>query len=58
MRRTFDLTNIVADARYAIYEDFSDAKGVRLAEYLGSVRRAVLVGLDAGGSDPFAVLAM
>lgn len=56
LRRTFDLANIIADARYTIYEDFADSQGSRLAEYLGSLLRALRLGLEHGGSDPFAVL--
>ena len=46
--------NIVADTRYALYEDFvSDgAHTDRLEDYLRAVRQAILRGLENGGSDP------
>ncbi|KAL4062442.1 nuclear pore protein 84/107 [Scleroderma yunnanense] len=57
LRIALELVNIVADSRYKLYDDFLHADGRRLAEYLGSVRDAVLVGLEGGGSDPFKVVA-
>ena len=56
LMRSFELTNIVADSKHKLYEDFAGGDGVRLGEYLGSVRQAVLGGLEGGGSDPFRVL--
>ena len=53
LKHVFELANIVADSRYALHEDFvSDGPG-RLEGYLRAVRQAVLVGLEAGGADPF-----
>jgi len=56
LRVAVELVNIVADSRYKLYDDFLHADGRRLAEYLGAVRGAVLVGLEDGGSDPFKVV--
>ncbi|GAW01814.1 nuclear pore complex protein [Lentinula edodes] len=50
------LVNIVADSRYKLYEDFFSDSGARLDDYLGAVRRAILGGLEGGGSDPFHVI--
>lgn len=52
----FELINVVADARYKLYDDFAGEGGRPLADYLGTVRTAVLAGLENGGSDPFRVL--
>lgn len=54
--RTFDLANIVADSKHKLYEDFVGGNGLRLGEYLGSARQAILGGLEGGGSDPFRIL--
>jgi nuclear pore complex protein Nup107 len=48
-----EVVNIVADSRYKLYEDFVNADGRRLGEYLGAVRDAFVAGLDKGGSDLF-----
>lgn len=56
LTRSFELTNIVADSKHKLYEDFVGGTGVRLNEYLGNVRQAVLGGLEGGGSDPFRIL--
>ena len=56
LTRSFELTNIVADSKHKLYEDFAGGDGIRLGEYLGNVRQAVLGGLEGGGSDPFRVL--
>lgn len=56
LRVAVELVNVVADSRYKLYDDFLHADGRRLAEYLGAVRGAVLVGLENGGSDPFKVV--
>ncbi|KAJ3988288.1 nuclear pore protein 84/107 [Lentinula detonsa] len=50
------LVNVVADSRYKLYEDFCSDNGARLDDYLGAVRRAILGGLEGGGSDPFRVV--
>lgn len=60
-----NLANIVADSRYALYDDFvaddnastgGVAAAARLQSYLLAVRQAVLKGLENGGSDPFRIL--
>ncbi|KAG6906112.1 hypothetical protein DXG01_015860 [Tephrocybe rancida] len=56
LMRALGLANTVADSRYKLYEDFVNQDGRRLGDYLGAVRRAMLAGLEAGGSDPFRVL--
>ncbi|KAF8151524.1 nuclear pore protein 84/107 [Crassisporium funariophilum] len=56
LKRTLELANIVADSRYKLYEDFMNEGGRSLAEYLGAVRKAILGGLENGGSDPFRVV--
>ena len=56
LTRSFELTNIVADSKHKLYEDFAGGDGDRLREYLGNVRQAVLGGLEGGGSDPFRIL--
>jgi nuclear pore complex protein Nup107 len=56
LTRTFHLANIVADSRHKLYEDFVGGNGLRLREYLGNVRQAILGGLEGGGSDPFRIL--
>jgi len=56
LTRSFELTNIVADSKHKLYEDFVGGNGVRLGEYLGNVRQAILGGLEGGGSDPFRIL--
>ncbi|KAJ2925851.1 hypothetical protein H1R20_g11243, partial [Candolleomyces eurysporus] len=53
LKRALELVNIVADSRYKLYEDFVNADGRRLGEYLGAVREAFVAGLEKGGSDPF-----
>jgi len=56
LTRCFELANIVADSKHKLYEDFVGGDSVRLREYLGNVRQAVLGGLEGGGSDPFRIL--
>lgn len=56
LARSFELANIVADSKHKLYEDFVGGNGVRLGEYLGKVRQAILGGLEGGGSDPFRIL--
>lgn len=56
LTRSFELTNIVADSKHKLYEDFVGGNGPRLGEYLAHVRQAVLGGLEGGGSDPFRIL--
>ena len=56
LMRSFELANIVADSKHNLYEDFVGGNGAKLGEYLGSVRQAILGGLEGGGSDPFRVL--
>jgi nuclear pore complex protein Nup107 len=56
LTRAFRLANIVADSKHKLYEDFVGGNGVRLGEYLGDVRQAILGGLEGGGSDPFRIL--
>ncbi|KAN0078059.1 Nuclear pore protein 84/107 [Tylopilus felleus] len=56
LKVALELVNIVADSRYKLYDDFLHPDGRRLAEYLGAVRRAVLAGMESGGSDPFKVI--
>jgi nuclear pore complex protein Nup107 len=51
------MANVVADARYKLYEDFVNEEGRSLNDYLGAVRQAILAGLEGGGSDPFRVIA-
>ncbi|RDB21680.1 hypothetical protein Hypma_011219 [Hypsizygus marmoreus] len=58
LKRALELTNIVADSRYKLYEDFVNEDGRRLGDYLGAVRQAILGGLEGGGSDPFRVLSV
>ncbi|KAI5120989.1 hypothetical protein M0805_000450 [Coniferiporia weirii] len=58
LRHALDLTNIVADSRYGLYEDFLSEGATRLHDYLRAVRQAVLRSLEAGGSDPFRALQM
>ncbi|KAI0073069.1 hypothetical protein K474DRAFT_1711028 [Panus rudis PR-1116 ss-1] len=50
------LANIVADARYRLYDDFVPQEGRKLGDYLQAVRKAISAGLEGGGSDPFRVL--
>jgi nuclear pore complex protein Nup107 len=56
LKRALALANTVADSRYKLYEDFINQSGKRLGDYLGAVRRAILGGLEGGGSDPFRML--
>ncbi|KAF7797289.1 hypothetical protein EIP86_008484 [Pleurotus ostreatoroseus] len=56
LKETLSLTNIVADARYRLYDDFGDQRGRRLSDYVAAVRHALLGGLETGGSDPFRVI--
>ncbi|KAF8553085.1 hypothetical protein OG21DRAFT_1589517 [Imleria badia] len=56
LKVALELVNIIADSRYKLYDDFLHPDGRRLAEYLGAVRRAVLAGMESGGSDPFKVI--
>ena len=56
LTRSFELTNIVADSKHKLYEDFVGGNDLRLGEYLAHVRQAVLGGLEGGGSDPFRIL--
>lgn len=56
LTRTFELANIVADSKHKLYEDFAVGSDIRLREYLGHVRQAILGGLEGGGSDPFRIL--
>ncbi|CAA7264467.1 unnamed protein product [Cyclocybe aegerita] len=56
LKRALELANIVADSRYKLYEDFMSEGGRTLAEYLGTVRQAILAGLEHGGSDPFRIV--
>lgn len=56
LKETLTLTNIVADARYRLYDDFGDQRGRQLSDYMAAVRHAVLGGLESGGSDPFHIL--
>ncbi|KAK7023754.1 nuclear pore complex protein [Favolaschia claudopus] len=56
LKRAMELSNVVADSRYKLYDDFVNEDGRRLGDYLGAVRQAVLGGLEGGGSDPFRVL--
>ncbi|CAK5283093.1 unnamed protein product [Mycena citricolor] len=58
LKRALELSNIVADSRYKLYEDFSNEDGKRIGDYLSAVRQAVLAALEGGGSDPFKVLSM
>ena len=53
LKHCLALANIVADSRYKLYDDFVNQDGRRLGDYLQAVRRAVLAGLEGGGSDPF-----
>ncbi|PCH39069.1 hypothetical protein WOLCODRAFT_110522 [Wolfiporia cocos MD-104 SS10] len=50
------LANFVADGRYKLTETFFADDRVRLREYVGLLREAVLIGLEAGGSDPLKVV--
>ncbi|KAJ3559201.1 hypothetical protein NM688_g483 [Phlebia brevispora] len=43
LKETLALANIVADARYRLYDDFGDQRGRRLSDYVSAVRHAVLV---------------
>ncbi|KAF8900838.1 nuclear pore protein 84/107 [Gymnopilus junonius] len=56
LKRALELANVVADARYNIYNDFTNKSGRTLPEYLLMIRRAVLAGLESGGSDPFRII--
>ncbi|KAJ3503194.1 hypothetical protein NLJ89_g8543 [Agrocybe chaxingu] len=56
LKRALELANIVADSRYKLYEDFMNEGGRTLAGYLGTVRQAILAGLEHGGSDPFRIV--
>ncbi|PPR04880.1 hypothetical protein CVT26_012721, partial [Gymnopilus dilepis] len=63
LKRALDLVNVVADARYNLYDDFVGGSGSgkrrggrTLGEYLGAVRQAVLAGLEGGGSDPWRIV--
>lgn len=58
LKLALELTNIVADSRYKIYEDFVNEDGRRLGDYLAAVRQAILKGLEGGGSDPFRSIVM
>jgi len=48
--------NIAADSRYRVYEDFINEGGIKFSSYLASVRQAVFVGLEGGGSVPLEFL--
>ncbi|KAF9002210.1 107-domain-containing protein [Cyathus striatus] len=56
LKLALDLTNVVADSRYRLYEDFVNEAGRKLGDYLSAVRQAVIGGLEGGGSDPFRVI--
>ena len=56
LKRALGLANVVADSRYKLYEDFANEDGRRIGDYLEAVRRAVLAGMEKGGSDPFRVI--
>ncbi|KAJ8594203.1 hypothetical protein M405DRAFT_760907 [Rhizopogon salebrosus TDB-379] len=56
LKRALELANIVADSRYKLYDDFLQADGRRLGEYLNAVRQATIAGLEGGGSDPFKII--
>ncbi|KAG1772525.1 hypothetical protein EV702DRAFT_1134503, partial [Suillus placidus] len=52
LKRALELTNIVADSGYKLYDDFLHLDGRRLGEFLDAVQRATIAGLEGGGSDP------
>ncbi|KAL1742723.1 nuclear pore protein 84/107 [Schizophyllum fasciatum] len=56
LKRALTLTNIVADSRYKVFEDFVNEDNRRLGDYLAMVRDAAIAGLENGGSDPFRVV--
>lgn len=56
LKRVFKLVNIAADSRYKVYEDFINEGGIKFSGYLASVRQAMLVGLEEGGSVPLEFL--
>lgn len=56
LKRVFELVNIAADSRYRVYEDFINEGGIKFSSYLASVRQAVFVGLEGGGSVPLEFL--
>lgn len=58
LKQTLALANIVADARYRLYDDFGEQRGRRLSDYVAAVRHAILGGLESGGSDPFRILTL
>ena len=58
LKRALELCNVIADARYNLFDDFTNHDGRRLGDYLLAVQQAILAGLEGGGSDPFRVLAL
>ncbi|KAG2337813.1 hypothetical protein BDR05DRAFT_969831 [Suillus weaverae] len=56
LKRALELANIFADSMYKLYDDFLHLDGRRLGEHLDAVRRARIVGLEGGGSDPFKII--
>ena len=56
LKYALELTNVVADSRYGVYEDFIADGSTRLEAFLKAVRLGVLRGLEEGGSDPFRTL--
>ncbi|KZS95164.1 hypothetical protein SISNIDRAFT_484035 [Sistotremastrum niveocremeum HHB9708] len=58
-KRVFDLVNIVADQRYNLTLEFSrtgSGQPNKLKAYLAEVEKAVVAGLEKGGSDPFLIV--
>ncbi|TFK45781.1 hypothetical protein OE88DRAFT_1639447 [Heliocybe sulcata] len=51
LAHALQVSTTVADSRYKLYDDFSDAEGKRLGEYLQLVREAVVKGVEGGGGD-------
>ncbi|TDL18237.1 hypothetical protein BD410DRAFT_775281 [Rickenella mellea] len=58
LKKALELSNVVADSRYRLYDDFLGGESGRLNDYLSAVRQAILKGIEGGGSDPFRVLSV
>ena len=56
LKHALTLSNIVADSRYGVYEDFIADGSARLEAFLKAVRLGVLKGLEEGGADPLRAL--
>ena len=56
LKCAIELTNIVADSRYWLYENFSNNSEWSLLDYLQVMRQAVLAEVENGELDPFRII--